>query len=95
LWCAIQGVGLLLILRLALELLIGLLTILAIMLSLVTDHLTARMQDIIAILADAVYVIADRGEFAGFERTLLRFQYLFETILRQLIILQMIRLVLI
>lgn len=53
------------------------------------------MQDVVAVLAHAVYVIAHRGKLAGLERTLLRFEYLLEAILRQLIVLQMVRLMLV
>lgn len=91
----IQGVGFLGILLLALELLIGLLPILTIMLALVTDHLAARVQDEVAVLAHAVDVVADGGELARLEGTLFRLQDLLETISRQLRVLQVVCLVLV
>lgn len=91
----IQGVGLLGVLLLALELLIGLLPILPVMLALVTDHLAARVQDEVAVLAHAVDVVADGGELACLEGTLLRLQDLLETISRQLRVLQVVCLVLV
>lgn len=91
----IQRVGFLGVLLLALELLIGLLPILTIMLALVTDHLAARVQDEVAVLAHAVDVVADGGELARLEGTLLRLQDLLETISRQLRVLQVVCLVLV
>lgn len=65
------------------------------MLALVTDHLAARVQDEVAVLAHAVDVVADGGELARLEGTLLRLQDLLETISRQLRVLQVVCLVLV
>lgn len=65
------------------------------MLALVTDHLTARVQDEVAALADTVNVVADGGELASLEGTLLRLQDLLEAISRELRVLQVVRFVLV
>lgn len=63
------------------------------MLALVTDHLTAGVQDEVAALADTVNVVADGGELASLEGTLLRLQDLLEAISRELRVLQVVRFV--
>lgn len=80
----IQRICFLRILLFAFELLVCLLAILTIVFALMTDHLTARVQDEVAVVTHTVDVIADCGELASLEGTLLRLQNLLEAISREL-----------
>lgn len=73
--------------------LVGLLSILAIVLPLVADHLAAGVQDVVASFTDAVNMVADRGELAGIERAHLGLQDLLETVHLQLMVFQVVRFV--
>lgn len=78
----IQRICFLGILLFALELLVCLLAILTIVLALMTDHLTARVQDEVAVITYTVDVIADGGELASLKGTLFRLQDLLKAISR-------------
>lgn len=65
------------------------------MFSLVREKLTGRVQDVATVRPYAMNVIANAGESALIKRTGLRFHELLETVARQLLVLDVIRLVLV